>query len=288
MSLTRVWTPTGSYSGGSTKRLIVLHTTEGFTGPNGAYDCAAYFQGDVGASSQVCIDNNRGKVWECVSRVNASWTQCNYNSVAVSAEQCGYASWSRDYWLTNRANELHNTADWIAEEAAKLSIPIRELSSGEAQGGGWGVTYHSRLGSSGCGHSDPGSGYPLDQVLAWAKGGGTAPPPAEEDDVLTIAIPPGTGTGDDTELASDDIGVSLDRTNYTAIGFRCDAGRLGAVVKVRVAWRWQDGSGWGITNVTLDSTHTAVVTKRPGDKKVDGVSFRRQDAVPITLYPNFA
>jgi hypothetical protein len=285
MSLTRVWTPTGSYSGGSTKRLIVLHTTEGFTGPNGAYDCAAYFQGDVGASSQVCIDNNRGKVWECVSRANASWTQCNYNSVAVSAEQCGYASWSRDYWLANRANELHNTADWIAEEAAKLGIPITELSGPD----GSGVTYHSRLGSSGCGHSDPGSGYPLDQVLAWAKGGGTAPPPAEEEDVFSVAIPPGTGTGDDTELASDDIGVSLDKSTYTQIGFSADAGRLaGAVVKVRVAWQWSDGSGWGISNVTLDAKHTKVVVGKPGPGKVTGVSFRRQDAVPITLYPNFA
>ena len=175
MSLTRVWTPSGNYSGGSSKRLIVLHTTEGFTGSNGAYDCAKYFQGNVGASSQVCIDNNRGKIWECVSRANGAWTQCNYNSVSVAAEQCGYASWSRDYWLNSKANLLHNTADWIAEEAKKLGIPIRELSGAD----GSGVTYHSRLGSSGCGHSDPGSGYPLDKVLEWAGGSSsTAPPPS--------------------------------------------------------------------------------------------------------------
>jgi hypothetical protein len=290
VSLTRIWTPTGSYSSGGKKRLIVIHTMEGFTGPNGALDCARYFQGDVGASSQVCIDNNRGKVWEGVSRANGSWTQCNYNSVSVSAEQSGYASWSRQYWLDNRDAQLRNMADWIAEESRALGIPIRELSSSEAQGGSAGVTYHSRLGSTGCGHSDPGGGWPFDYVLDLALGGGgSAPAPEQEEDVLTIAIPPGTGTGDDTELASNDIGVSLDRTNYTAIGFRCDAGRLGdAVVKVRVAWRWSDGGGWGITNVTLDKNHTAVVTKRPGDGKVDGVSFRRQDAVPITLYPNFA
>lgn len=176
MTLTRVWTPSKNYSGGSSKRLIVLHTMEGFTGPNGAYDCAKYFQGNVGASSQVCIDNNRGKIWECVSRGNGSWTQCSYNSVAVSAEQSGYASWSRTTWLNNHANLLHNTADWIAEEAAKLGIPIKELTDSQAQGGAAGVTYHSRLGSTGCGHSDPGGGYPLDQVLAWAKGGSTPAP----------------------------------------------------------------------------------------------------------------
>jgi peptidoglycan hydrolase-like protein with peptidoglycan-binding domain len=177
MALTRVWTPTGNYSSGSKKRLIVIHTMEGFTGPNGAYDCAIYFKGDVGASSQVCIDNNRGKVWECVSRSNASWTQCNYNSVSVSAEQSGYASWSRDYWHSNRSNQLHNMADWIAEEAAKLGIPITKISNPNSSG----VIYHSELGSTGCGHSDPGSGYPINDVIAWAKG---TSPPTEQ--------PPGT------------------------------------------------------------------------------------------------
>ena len=193
MALTRIWTPSGNYSSGGKKRLIVLHTMEGFTGANGAYDCAKYFQGNVGASAHVCIDNNRGKVWEGVSRNNGAWTQCNYNSVSVSAEQSGYASWSRDYWLNNRGNELHNTADWIAEESKKLGIPITDLTSGQAQGGSAGVCYHSELGSAGCGHSDPGAGYPLDKVLEWARGstssgggtppssGGTAPPPLHVD-----------------------------------------------------------------------------------------------------------
>jgi peptidoglycan hydrolase-like protein with peptidoglycan-binding domain len=180
MALQRIWTPSGNYSGGGTKRLIVIHTMEGFTGPNGAYDCAKYFQGNVGASSQVCIDNNRGKVWEGVSRGNASWTQCNYNGAAVSCEQSGYASWSRQYWLDNRDAQLHNIADWIAEESRALGIPITDLTSSQAQGSGRGVCYHSELGSSGCGHSDPGGGWPIDKVLEWARGGGggTTPPPS--------------------------------------------------------------------------------------------------------------
>jgi hypothetical protein len=174
MALTRVWTPTKYYSGGGSKRLLVIHTMEGFTGPNGAYDCAKYFQGNVGASSHVCIDNNRGKIWEGVARTNSAWTQCNYNSASVSCEQSGYASWSRDYWLSNRSNQLHNIADWIAEESAKLGIPIVKLSASQAQGSGRGICYHSDLGSAGCGHSDPGANWPLDKVLEWAKG--TAPP----------------------------------------------------------------------------------------------------------------
>lgn len=188
MTLTRVWTPTGNYSSGSAKRLIVLHTMEGFTGSNGAYDCAKYFQGDVGASSQVCIDNNRGKIWECVSRSYGAWTQCNYNSVSVSAEQSGYASWSRDYWLSNRENELRNTADWIREESQKFGIPIRALTSGEAQSGGKGVTQHMHLGSTGCGHSDCGSPYPIDKVIEWAKGGSSQPVEAQDMSASSVSI----------------------------------------------------------------------------------------------------
>jgi hypothetical protein len=178
MTLKRVWTPSGSYSSGSKKRLIVIHTMEGFTGANGAKDCAVYFQGNVGASSQVCIDNNRGTIWEGVSRANGAWTQCNFNSVSVSAEQSGYASWSHDYWMSNRSNQLHNMADYIAEEAKALGIPIILLSDSQAQGGSAGVTFHSRLGSTGCGHSDPGSGFPINEVLEWAKGGGDSVAPS--------------------------------------------------------------------------------------------------------------
>jgi hypothetical protein len=156
---------------------------EGFTGPNGAYDCAKYFQGDVGASSQVCIDNNRGKIWECVARQYGSWTQCQYNSVSVSCEQSGYASWSRNYWLDNRSNQLHNIADWLAEESKITGIPLTDISDPNGKG----VIYHSELKSPGCGHADPGSGFPLDKVLEWARGGGTAPQPEEMDMAASVA-----------------------------------------------------------------------------------------------------
>lgn len=175
MALNRVWTPSGNHSSGGTKRLIVIHDMEGFTGPNGAYDCAKYFQTDCGASSHVCIDNNRGTIWECVSRSNSSWTQCGFNSQAVSVEQSGFASWSTDYWLTNREPQLRNVAEWIAEESKALGIPIVKLTSSQAQSNGKGVCFHSDLGSTGCGHSDPGNGWPLNQVLEWAKGGSIPP-----------------------------------------------------------------------------------------------------------------
>jgi hypothetical protein len=179
MALTRVWTPSKNYSGGGTKRLLVIHSMEGFTSPTGAKDCAVYFQGNVGASSQVCIDNTRYKIWEGVARANGSWTQCNFNSVSISCEQSGYASWSRQYWLDNRDAQLHNIADWLREESGKTGIPLVKLTASQAQGSGRGIAYHSDLGSTGCGHADPGAGWPLDKVLEWAGGSGsTAPPPS--------------------------------------------------------------------------------------------------------------
>ena len=183
MSLSRVWIPSPNCSGrgGVSTRLIVLHTTEGFTGPNGLYDLGNYFKGNVGASSHVGIDNfHPGTIGEYVSRTNKSWTQCNANPYCISAEQCGFAAWPRDTWLNNQGALLANTAAWIAEEAAALNIPIRALTASQAQSGSAGVCQHRDLGSPGCGHSDCGDGYPMDVVLDWAAAGGG---PAEEDDM---------------------------------------------------------------------------------------------------------
>jgi hypothetical protein len=243
MALTRVWTPSPNYSGGGTKRLLVIHTMEGFTGPNGAYDCAKYFQGNVGCSSQVCIDNNRGKVWECVSRGNGAWTQCNYNSVSVSMEQCGYASWSRDKWLNEREPQLRNVADWIKEESGKLGIPITRLNASQAQGSGRGICGHQDLGSSGCGHSDPGANWPWDKVLEWAKGGGSAPPASggvlvssdvafyEGKQIVAYIRPDGKvccngGVVDPGSNAKSGVGLAIDDKGKKVITYTNTSGRL--------------------------------------------------------------
>lgn len=200
MSLVRHWYPSPNYStGGGTRRLLVLHTTEGWgDSPSGMYDCAIYFQGKVGASSDVIIDSfHPGHICEGVAPNNYAWTQCNFNSqTASAAEQCGYAAWSRSEWLNNRMSLLENAAAWLAEESQRFGIPLTELSSGQSQDGySKGVTYHSRLGSAGCGHSDPGSGYPLAEVLEMARGGGGAPPaeqgPVAGEDYMVIPGRPG-------------------------------------------------------------------------------------------------
>jgi len=260
MALTRYWTPSPNYSSGSTKRLIVIHTMEGFTGPNGGSDCAIYFQGNVGASSQVCVDNNRGKAWECVSRSKGAWTQCNFNSVSVSIEQSGYASWSRDKWLNEREPQLRNVADWIAEEAKALGIPITRLNSTQAQSGGRGVCGHQDLGSAGCGHSDPGPNWPWDKVLEWAKGGSSpAPTGGDGDMAAAVAFYEGKqyfayinqsgkvccngGVVDPGSNAKNGVGIAIDpETGLKVISFTNTSGHVCTYQQAKGSskWSWTD------------------------------------------------
>jgi len=170
-------------------RLIVLHTAEGATTIESLGNFFANYSNQV--SSHTGADDKRGKIGEYVKRGNAAWTAANYNNVAVQLELCGFAKWSRSTWLNQHENMLRNAADWIAEEAKQFGIPITALSNSQAQGGGRGVCQHINLGSGGGGHVDCGSGFPMDQVLTWAKGGGgssAAPAEDEEDDMAQLLL----------------------------------------------------------------------------------------------------
>lgn len=178
MSLTRLWIPSPNYSGrgGSGVRLVVLHTTEG---AQDIHSLGNYFKGNVSASSHVGTDNNSSTtIGEYVKRPNAAWTVGNANSVSVNCEQCtpsGAAdNWTRETWF-NHKTMLDATAAWVAEECAYYNIPIRALTSSEAQGTGRGVCQHSNLGSWGGGHHDCGSGFPMDYIIQTAIEGTTPP-----------------------------------------------------------------------------------------------------------------
>jgi peptidoglycan hydrolase-like protein with peptidoglycan-binding domain len=178
--------PSPNYSsrGGSSVRLIVLHTAEGATTIESLGNFFA--SSSSGVSSHVGIDDKLGKVGEYVTRGNKAWTQGNANPVAVAAELCGFASWSDSTWRNSHANMLNNAARWVAEEAGKFGLPITKLSASQAQGSGRGVCQHRDLGSWGGNHSDCGNGFPMDYVMSMAVdmagggggGGGSTPPPS--------------------------------------------------------------------------------------------------------------
>jgi hypothetical protein len=175
VTLARVWIPSPNYSGrgGSAVRLIVLHTAEGAL----TYQSLGSFfaSSSSGVSSHVGIDDTPGTVGEYVRRDMKAWTQGNANPYAVSAELCAFASWSGSEWEQHQGM-LQNAAQWVAEEAGALGIPLVRLSAAEAQGGGWGVCQHVDLGAMGGNHWDCGPSFPMDQVLAMATGGTFVPP----------------------------------------------------------------------------------------------------------------
>lgn len=175
MALKRVWMPSPNYSsrGGSSVRLIVLHTAEGAL----TYQSLGSFFGSSssGVSSHVGIDDTPNTCGEYVTRGSKAWTQGNANPVAVSAELCAFAKWSSSEW-SRHSNMLANAAQWLREEAAAFNIPLVKLTPQQAQGSGRGVCQHIDLGKWGGGHVDCGPAFPIDSVITAAKGGSTPVP----------------------------------------------------------------------------------------------------------------
>ena len=179
MALKRVGIPSPNYSsrGGTSVRLIVLHTAEGAL----TYQSLGSFFSNPasGVSSHVGIDDTPGTVGEYVQRSGKAWTQGNANPYSVAAELCAFAAWTSEW--DDHSQMLANTAQWIAEEARYFGVPLVRLSASQAQDGySKGVCQHVDLGSAGGGHWDCGPGFPMDRVMAMA-GGSTdvSNPPAE-------------------------------------------------------------------------------------------------------------
>src|SRR3974390_2828925 len=179
MALRRIWMPSPNQSsrGGSSVRLIVLHSAEG---ANSIESLGNFFKStSAQVSSHAGADDKANTIGEYVKPGNKAWTAANANPVAVQIEMCAFARWSAAEWATH-PNMLSNVAAWIAEEAHRFGLPIVALSPAQAQGSGRGVCQHRDLGSWGGGHSDCGDGFPMGQVLKMAGSGTSAPgPPAQ-------------------------------------------------------------------------------------------------------------
>jgi len=168
MPLTRKWIASPNYSsrGGSSVRLIVLHTAEG---ARTIEELGNFFaKSSARASSHTGIDDTKGTIGEYVKRSNKAWTAVNANPVAVQTELCAFAKWTLEEW-NKHPNMLENCAQWIAEEAAYFNIPITRLTPAQAQSSGRGVCQHNDLGNWGGGHWDCGPRFPIDKVLEMAR-----------------------------------------------------------------------------------------------------------------------
>jgi len=206
MALRREWIGSPNYSSrGAAVRLVVLHTAQG---ARTYQELGNFFANpSSGVSSHVGIDDTSGVVGEYVRRDQKAWTAASANPYSVQAEMCAWAEWSYAQWQAH-PQMLANTAEWIAEECAALSIPLVRLNASEAQGGAAGVCQHADLGAAGGGHWDCGGGFPMDDVLEMAAGGRPNVGPAQKGKTMIASTDTGRGywttTGDGAVYAFGD------------------------------------------------------------------------------------
>jgi hypothetical protein len=164
---------------GARPSLIVLHTT---TDPDGGgphfwdepglkdlRQLGAWFGNPDSAVSSHIANDEQGHDARYVRDGRKAWTEVAFNSVSLSIEQIGTDAYSRRTWLTQRAAQLENTAEWIAHWHRRWGIPIARAKVSGSTVLRPGVTTHAQLGSAGGGHDDPGPGYPLGHVLVLAR-----------------------------------------------------------------------------------------------------------------------
>jgi hypothetical protein len=256
MSMTEVWMPSPNYSTGrGPYNKVVLHTTEG---AQTIESLGNFFsQSSAGVSSHFGADNrSRGVVGAYVYESNKAWTQGNANPYCLSNELCtpsGAASgWSRDFWLNEQDTLLRNAADWVAWMCAKYSIPIVSLSASQAQDPNVrGVCDHVDLGSWGGNHNDCGPGFPMDQVIAWAKSGTGSTPTPEPPQELGVNMTADSARDSSGRLHLTCIGAHDGKVYY----MREDGGNFYIVDPTQSPVR----SGAGI-NIAMDASGTEVVT----------------------------
>lgn len=146
--------------------LLVLHSTESHNRPGNEdlASIAAWFDNPASqASSHVVIDGD-GHSARLVADDRKAWTCASFNSISLNIEQIGIAA--EGHWPKTERDEC---ARWLARWSRKYDIPLRR---GEVSGSRVvrsGVVTHAQLGAVGGGHSDPGSAYPVTQVIERAK-----------------------------------------------------------------------------------------------------------------------
>ncbi|MGD9752431.1 MAG: N-acetylmuramoyl-L-alanine amidase [Acidimicrobiia bacterium] len=178
---------------------VVIHSMEVDYRPGIASAVASYFSRSSSAvSSHVCIDG--ADVITCVEDGDTAWAAARTgNRHGLHVELAGRAADARDVWLS-RSPMLGLAAEWIAERATKHGIPIVFQSAAGLRAGARGITTHREITDAfgETDHTDPGSGFPMDQLMAQvvARLGGGIPqsPPTWSGRVLRLANPMMTGS----------------------------------------------------------------------------------------------
>lgn len=155
-------------------RLLVLHSTEG----SSAHSTAQYFATTtVPASTHVVVGDTEGfrtlpdNVVPYGSGGGPSTNDSNL--VGLHLEFSGHAAWSRAEWLQHDAM-LRRGGAVIAAWAATYNLPLVMLGPQAVRDHiAQGIATHKTISDAYAvpgGHQDPGPNFPLDVVLAYARG----------------------------------------------------------------------------------------------------------------------
>jgi len=127
-----------------------------------------------------------------------AWQVGTGNPGTLGTEQLGYASMTRNQWLTQAHDQLVNLAKLMADISRRHPlIQLRWLTDDELvfawhnKSTPGGHTTHAQMTRVGLGttHTDPGDGWPADYVMALAQGNTPTPPtPPTEDDMQTYNV----------------------------------------------------------------------------------------------------
>lgn len=148
--------------------LIVLHSTEG---GGSAKNVAKYFESpNSGGSAHLVVDDNA--CYRCLPNTIVPWGAPGANTNGFHIEQLGYAAWTSSEWLKH-PNMLRRAAYKVAYHANLFHIPLTFVNAAGLKAGKRGVTTHAEVSkafpNNAGNHHDPGIGYPMSQVLEWAK-----------------------------------------------------------------------------------------------------------------------
>jgi hypothetical protein len=184
--------------GGRQIDLLVVHSMEMDEKPDTAEGCGHYFATTaVVASAHECADNNSRVT--CVRDMDIAYAAPGANHNGLHVEQAGFARQSRAEWLDAFSRPMieEQVALWVAEKAALYHIPLDFLDPAALKTlRPRGVTTHNnvRLAYGQTTHTDPGTGYPMDVMLAAAHdhypGAVPTPLPPLEETIVSMTVVP--------------------------------------------------------------------------------------------------
>ena len=156
----------GSNAASPTRQVIVVHDTEG------GYEGAISWMRSQQNGSYHLIRALAGQGARLVADVRQAWgAMPTGNRIGLHICIEGYARWSRSEWTAKGRDGLEGMAHDIAAWAKSYSIPLVRLTAADVKAGKRGICTHADITAAfrESDHTDPGSGFPLDLVIARAR-----------------------------------------------------------------------------------------------------------------------